>query len=145
MLVDMCKCAKILGLFVTPSISHQQTFQEVCKGLAQRGHDVIFISPNVLNDNIVKSLTQIDLHYIYATLKTHDPNKYLSKDASTYRRVLGYYELGRIPTELVFQDERVIEILNYNTDFDAIIVQAFHPLVFAVAAKFQVPIIGEFV
>jgi glucuronosyltransferase len=42
------KGARILGIFPTPSISHQLPFQAIMKALAARGHNVTVISPDPL-------------------------------------------------------------------------------------------------
>ena len=42
------KAARILGIFPTPSISHQLTFQAIMKALAARGHQITVISPKPL-------------------------------------------------------------------------------------------------
>jgi hypothetical protein len=46
----MCstEAARILGIFPTPSISHQLPFQAIMKALAARGHQITVISPNPL-------------------------------------------------------------------------------------------------
>jgi len=42
------QAANILGIFPTPSISHQLPFQAIMKALAARGHQITVISPNPL-------------------------------------------------------------------------------------------------
>jgi hypothetical protein len=42
------KAARILGIFPTPSFSHQLPFQAIMKALASRGHHITVISPNPL-------------------------------------------------------------------------------------------------
>jgi len=42
------KAARILGIFPTPSISHQLPFQAIMKALAARGHQITVISPDPL-------------------------------------------------------------------------------------------------
>jgi len=42
------KAAGILGIFPTPSISHQLTFQAIMKALAAREHQITLFSPNPL-------------------------------------------------------------------------------------------------
>jgi len=42
------KAARILGIFPTPSISHQLPFQALMKALAAKGHQITVISPNPL-------------------------------------------------------------------------------------------------
>lgn len=135
--------ANILGFFTTPSLSHQQTFQTICKELASRGHNVTFISPNILNDTSIKNLTEIDISQVYAIHKSIDAVKYLSKDAFTVSRVLGYYILTRVPTEIALLDSKVQKLINTDERFDLLLVQAFHPLTFAMAARFKVPVIGK--
>ncbi|XP_070509433.1 UDP-glycosyltransferase UGT5-like [Chironomus tepperi] len=56
--------AKILGIFPTPSISHQVVFQALMKDLAARGHELLILSPDTFEtDN--PNVTQIDLHSSY--------------------------------------------------------------------------------
>jgi glucuronosyltransferase len=42
------QAARILGIFPTPSISHQLTFQVIMKALTAREHQITVISPNTL-------------------------------------------------------------------------------------------------
>jgi len=42
------QAARILGIFPSPSVSHQLTFQAIMKALAARGHQITVISPNPL-------------------------------------------------------------------------------------------------
>ena len=46
--------ARILGIFPTPSISHQLPFQAIMKALAARGHQITVISPDPLKVGISK-------------------------------------------------------------------------------------------
>lgn len=137
------KCARILGFFTTVSLSHQITFQSICRELALRGHQVTFISPNVINDNSLRSLREIDINHAYDLLKTINVTKALSKDASIFDRMQGFYQLTRIPTEIALDDQKVQDLLKSDETFDILIVQALHPLNFALAAKYKIPIIGR--
>lgn len=143
MLFRFGQCAKILGFFVTPSFSHQQTFQTICKELALRGHDVTFISPNILNDTSIKNLKEIDIHQTYDIFKTYKVGRTLSKDISTFERILGYLILCRVPAEIAFEDEKVRKLINSDEKFDLLIIQGFHPLLFVMETKFKVPVIGK--
>ncbi|XP_070509434.1 UDP-glycosyltransferase UGT5-like [Chironomus tepperi] len=56
--------AKILGIFPTPSISHQVVFRALMKDLAARGHELLILTPDPYKtDN--PNVTQIDLHSSY--------------------------------------------------------------------------------
>jgi hypothetical protein len=46
------EATRILGIFPTPSISHQVTFQAIVKALAAGGHQITVISPNHLKVSI---------------------------------------------------------------------------------------------
>jgi glucuronosyltransferase len=45
--------ARILGIFPTPSISHQLPFQTIMKALALRGHEITVISPDPLKVSVL--------------------------------------------------------------------------------------------
>lgn len=135
--------AKILGFFTTPSFSHQLVFQMISKQLAFSGHDVTFISPDIMEDKSLKTLKQIDIKQVYDFKSKCDVGQYLSKDALAFNRILGYYILTRDPTEIAYQDVNVQKLLKSNETFDVLILQGFHPLTFAIAAKFKAPVIGE--
>lgn len=135
--------AKILGFFTTPSFSHQQVFQMISKQLVLIGHDVTFISPDIMEDNSLKNLKQIDIKQVYDFKSKCDVGQYLSKDALAFHRILGYYILTRDPTEIAYEDAYVQKLLRSNETFDVLILQGFHPLTFAMAAKFKAPVIGE--
>lgn len=144
MFFHLGNCVKILGFFTTPSYSHQQTFQTLCKELAIRGHEVTFISPEILNDESIKKLKGIDIHQTYDLKKKYSVGRFLSKDVFTFERVLGYFLLSGVPTEIAFADEEVIELIKSGEEYDLLILQGMHPLTFAMAAKFKAPIIGKF-
>ncbi|PSN29408.1 hypothetical protein C0J52_28242 [Blattella germanica] len=47
-LVSSSNGARILGIFPTPSSSHQVPFQTIMRALAARGHQVTIITPDPL-------------------------------------------------------------------------------------------------
>ncbi|CAH0559936.1 unnamed protein product [Brassicogethes aeneus] len=62
--------AKIIGIFMTPSYSHQVVFQPIWKELSLQGHDVTVITTNPLNDPTLVNLTEIDIgDFSYAEWK----------------------------------------------------------------------------
>jgi glucuronosyltransferase len=65
-----CDSAKIFAYVPTPSLSHQVVFQALIKDLAARGHEITYLSTDVIE--FVKSnpnVTQIDLHDSYQIYK----------------------------------------------------------------------------
>ncbi|XP_046973639.1 UDP-glucosyltransferase 2-like [Vanessa cardui] len=68
------EAAKILGVFPTPSISHQVVFRPVMLELVKRGHEVKVITtdPAFLKGQAPRNFTEIDIHNIsYEHLKLH--------------------------------------------------------------------------
>ncbi|XP_070509435.1 UDP-glycosyltransferase UGT5-like [Chironomus tepperi] len=63
-LIHAVHSAKILGIFPTPSFSHQIVFHGLMKDLAARGHELLILTPDPFKtDN--PNVTQIDLHSSY--------------------------------------------------------------------------------
>ncbi|PSN52144.1 hypothetical protein C0J52_06460 [Blattella germanica] len=56
--------AKILGIFPTPSYSHQQVYQVIMKALATRGHEITVISTDPLKEPVA-NYTDIDMSFCY--------------------------------------------------------------------------------
>lgn len=142
-LFDRGICAQILGVFTVPSVSHQIMFQAICKELSLRGHNVTFISANILNDSSIKNLKEIDVNYVYDIHKMVDVSKILSKNNYLPSMVTNYYFMGRFPAEMVFEDPNFQDLYKSDEKFDVVLLQAFHPLTFAITTKFRAPIIGE--
>lgn len=135
-------CARILGLFTTPSVSHQAGFQAIWKHLVLNSHDVTVISPNVLNDTTLKNLKEINISQVYEIIKVVNWSKF-SRTAFNLEKMFAYFDLVGTAAEIALDDKEVKALFKSNEEFDVLIVQAIHPLVFSVAAKFRVPVIGE--
>lgn len=60
------KSARILGVFPTPSISHQVVFRPLMKELARKGHEVLVLTPDpeFEKGKAPTNLTEIDFHDI---------------------------------------------------------------------------------
>jgi hypothetical protein len=53
--------ARILGVFPTPAKSHQAVFVSYVQELAKRGHELVIISPEKINDETSGNITHIDI------------------------------------------------------------------------------------
>lgn len=64
--VSQSEAARILGVFPTPSISHQVVFRPLIQELAKRGHEVVVITtdPAFPTGGAPENLTEIDVHDI---------------------------------------------------------------------------------
>ncbi|CAK1547702.1 unnamed protein product [Leptosia nina] len=138
------ECAKILGVFPTPSISHQVVFRPLIHELAKRGHEVIVITPDPAfpKGQAPANLTEIDVHDIsYKNwedlLNSHNGKKedireqvinLIEKFTSTFEKQINTPEVKRILTE-----ERY--------SFDLIISEASVRMILGLAHWLKTPIV----
>lgn len=134
----------ILGVFASPSYSHHIFFQSIYKELALRGHNVTVITPSVLNDKALQNLREIDIHQVLDLSKRNNINKLFSKDKSVFNIVSIYQAFTGGAIQIAFDDVKVKKILNSSEKFDILILQVIHPLIFSIAAKYRVPVIGKY-
>lgn len=141
-LFRLSNSARILGFFTHPSISHQQTFRAIWKALALKGHEVTVVSPNILNDTNIRNLKEIDISYLYGLTKNADFSL-LMKSSSQIQKVLFYNDFMKAPAVGVLENEEVRKLIASDEDFDVVLVQAIHPILFSIASKFSAPTVGE--
>lgn len=61
-LVQICFSARILILCPAPSLSHHLFYRPIIRELSKRGHEVVSITADPINDKTLKTLTEIDVH-----------------------------------------------------------------------------------
>lgn len=139
--VSAASGAKILGVFPTPSISHQVVFQPIWKELSLRGHQVTVITPNPLNDPGLTNLTEIDVSSSY---------RHLSEMVATFKIEQTHWDFLSIMADNhdimwkdIFEHPSVISLLNdTNASFDLVIGEFLHSTVIAFAYRFKTPFIA---
>ncbi|XP_046972654.1 UDP-glucosyltransferase 2-like [Vanessa cardui] len=131
--IYLCACvcvgaetAKILGVFPTPSISHQVVFRPLMLELAKRGHEVTVITtdPAYPKHQAPQNLTEIDVHdmsydYVKDFLVIHGKEKNpikLSHVACDF--ILGVFVMQ-------FKSAEIENLLQSNKQFDLIIVESY--------------------
>lgn len=142
-LIGYVNSAKILCYFSFPSISHQVVYQPIWRELSLRGHEVIVLTPDPLNDPSLTNLTEIDLSYTYPIVTEFNMPDTLYKDNGVTFVAKGFLDLCQklIKTQLHNQEVKKL-LANETVKFDVILVECFHPLAYIFAAKFQAPVIG---
>lgn len=134
------RSARILGVFPTPSVSHQIVYQPIWKELSLKGHQVTVLTPSPLHDPQLTNLTEIDLSFTYG--KDIDASQIIGR--ITHWDMLNFI----IPAH----DNLYGNILSYpdvesmlnnpNVYFDLVIAEFFQPTVSAFAHKYGCPLIG---
>lgn len=135
------KSAKILGIFPTPSVSHQSVFQPVWKELSLKGHQVTVITPNPLKDPSLTNLTEIDVSEAYEIQKKTDESIARKLDWKETLEVVFFKNLPQYEYMLQHPEVQAL-IRNPDEHFDTVIVEFIQPVFFAFGARFNCPVIG---
>lgn len=141
--VNFTESARILGVFTIPSTSHHIFFQAIVKKLVQQGHYFISITPKPINDTSIEGLKELYIHEIYDVITKRNFKYCLSGNAYSYQRIECYLFLSRFAAEMPLTNKYVQEFLHEDVKVDLLLVQSMHPLNFALAGKYKVPVIGK--
>lgn len=125
------EAARILGVFPTPSISHQVAFRPLILELVNRGHEVIVMTPDPIfkNGEAPANLTEIDVHDIsYKTWMDGLVNKQITKGSRSDLKEQVQAILDMM--EKVFDKQlQTIEmqkiIMDNSRTFDLLILEAY--------------------
>lgn len=139
-------CSKrLLIITPAPSYSHQIVFRALCLALNKRGHEIVTLTPNILNDSSLINYKEIDFGFVYEKID--------DTDFSQTRWNLT--QLGGLKTRLLRLGHDIAEdvlshpdLLKYyanetNVHFDAVIAEMIMtPAIYLLAHRFHAPLIG---
>ncbi|XP_047539180.1 UDP-glycosyltransferase UGT5-like [Vanessa atalanta] len=133
--------AKILGVFPTPSISHQVVFRPVMLELAKRGHEVTVITPDPAypKGQAPENITEIDLHDIsyehwkILTERDHD------KDPVEFVRFVNDFVLELFVKQL--KSSEIQKFLHDNRKFDLLFIESCIRPAFVFSYIYDAPVI----
>lgn len=129
--------ARILGVVIFPTHSHNAPFKAILEELLNRGHEVVFITASPIPSNTsIKNLREIKCPFA-KEIWTMDRN--LMESSMTTRFTEDYDALHKI-NERIFQLPEVQELLNVK--FDLVIAEWVYPAVFGFSARLSCPLIG---
>lgn len=139
--------SKILGVFNSPSISHQKPFLNLAKELSLKGHEVTIITPNPLKDKSLTNLTEIDTSFLYEILQENGGfDQILGIDNTLWQQTNKLRDFFYITAERLFENKEVHNLLNNSHKrFDVVIVESHEPICFALGPKFHAPTIGKLI
>ncbi|XP_030759556.1 UDP-glucuronosyltransferase 2B15-like [Sitophilus oryzae] len=130
--------ARILGVFNIPSYSHHVVYAPLYKELSRRGHEVVVITTNPLNDSSLTNLTEIDISYLYrpvAVLTKLQTDKYMEFITTMFAYGISLFE------EVMVNEEVKKLVDNPKEHFDLVIVED-QPLLYSFGKRFNAPVIG---
>ncbi|CAH0598246.1 unnamed protein product [Chrysodeixis includens] len=135
LLVNLNEAAKILGVFPTPSISHQVVFRPLMLELAKRGHDVTVITTDPIfpEGGTPANFTEIDVHEESYRIWREGIMKMARGSQEDIQTLIQGLRMFPDIFETQLNDEKVQRLLRDNDNFDLLILEAcFRPaLVFS--------------
>ncbi|XP_017775521.1 PREDICTED: UDP-glucuronosyltransferase 2B33-like [Nicrophorus vespilloides] len=135
--------ARILGIFPTPSYSHQIVYLPIMKELANRGHEVVIITTNPMEGEI-QNLKQIDVSYAYKVSKKLNVTQMIYENNRNPFKLIN--DLMDVFSNLVIKELEHPEIqsiiANEYEHFDLLMVEYMFPTFLAFKHRFNCSMIG---
>ncbi|XP_071564735.1 UDP-glucosyltransferase 2-like [Temnothorax nylanderi] len=141
------KTARILAIVPIPSYSHQICYQSLWIALSQRGHEVVLITTDPINDPSLTNLTEINFQSNYQLMKKLNFVKNVMAGTHAWLRTsrTQIWPLCGDAAENIFKHPKVRKMYAPDSDekFDLIIVETVKmPSFYALAHRFNAPLIG---
>lgn len=137
---------RLLIITPAPSYSHQIVFRALCLALNKRGHEIVVLTPNTLNDPSLTNYTEIDFGFEYEKIDDTDLSQTrwnLTQLGGLKTRLL---KLGHGIAEDVLGHPDLMQYYANKTDqhFDAVIAEMIMtPAIYMLAHKLNAPLIGK--
>lgn len=136
--------ARILGIVPTPSYSHQVVFRPIWTELSLRGHEVVVITADPMNNSSLTNLTEIDLHSAYDIWIKHDIVNYMASNQHNFIKVVD--KLIITMSDIInsqMNHPKVQELLLVgNNTFDIVMAEMMFPTMCAFSKLYDCPCIG---
>lgn len=143
---DLAHSKRLLIITPAPSYSHQIVFRALCLALHKRGHEIVVLTPNIINDPTLTNYTEIDFGFEYEKIDDSD----LSQTRWNLTQLGGLKtrlrKLGHGIAEDVLSHPDLVKYYANGTDaqFDAVIAEMIMtPAIYMLAHRFNVPLIGK--
>lgn len=133
--------ARILGMVMAPSYSHQVFFQQFWRELAIRGHDVVVVTTDPTNE-VLPNFKEISIKETYAPMKEF---MNVMINTSIFQIILQdkFTEMSTALSEFQLRLPQIQELIHNKTEhFDLLMVEHFFTSVIAFQHRFQCPMIG---
>ncbi|CAD0205781.1 unnamed protein product [Chrysodeixis includens] len=142
--VNTNEAARILGVFPTPSISHQVVFRPLIQELVRRGHNITVITtdPMYTKEKTPPNLEEINVHDISYNLwnKKLLSRKNNNDDILSQHRI--FLDLFTSLVDVQLQDEKVKKIIDdQEQQFDLLIIEAVARPALGYSHRFKAPVI----
>ncbi|CAG2057700.1 unnamed protein product [Timema podura] len=144
---SMTYAARILGVFPITSSSHQIVYHAIMKELAQRGHELVVITPYPVRDPSLKNYTEIDVSFMNKAWQ----NRFnfvegRSGKITANEMMVKQQDFGGFLCELMLSHPQVKKLISSQENdqhFDLMFLEmVLTPGIFGFIHRFPVPSIG---
>lgn len=139
------EAARILAIIPTPSYSHQIAYRSLWAALSQRGHELVVLTTDPVNDPAITNLTEIDFHYNYNVKKKINFIK-IKEQFTWINFEFNFRNIFHTYTENIYKHSEVRKMYAPDSDqkFDVVLVEIFKtPALYPLAHRFNAPLIGK--
>lgn len=141
-LISAAESAKILGIFMTPSHSHQVMYQPIWRELSLRGHHVTVYTPDPINDPTLTNLTEIDLSFSYDVWKNYSKDNFKKESKFEEARNV-FLGLSAVFKAQMSSPQMQKLLANENQEkYDLFLVEYFYPSFYPFKDLFDCPMVG---
>ena len=144
LLINLAENANILGIFPTPSISHQVVFRALMKDLSERGHQLTILTTD-LSGTKNPNVTEIDFHDCYKELQNLSfvEFKETKQDQASLMMTLNQIYMNIMEDHLKHPEVKMLMDNKNTKKFDLIILEYLNYVpMLAFAEHFDAPVIG---
>ncbi|XP_046751366.1 uncharacterized protein LOC124414462 [Diprion similis] len=142
---QVCNASRILGIFPMASLSHQVVFRELTLALRERGHELVVVTPNPINDSTLSNYTEIDVAFLY-DIFTEDNDWIALRKKETWLRIVRKIKPKLLSMTKGILGHSELEKLyapNSGERFDLMLIEMLYwPAFLPLAKRFDVPVIG---
>ncbi|XP_025075501.1 UDP-glucuronosyltransferase 2B20-like [Pogonomyrmex barbatus] len=143
-IVTTIDTARILAIIPIPSYSHQIPYRTIWTTLSRRGHEVVLITSDPIDDPGLINLTEINFHSNYKILRKIDFVEMMSHSwmSTQYTQL---WDLCLEISENIYKHPEIRKMyeLDSNQKFDVVIAETtLTPSLYALAYRFNAPLIG---
>lgn len=140
------KTARILAIIAIPSYSHQIPYRPLWTVLSRKGHEVVVLTTDPINDPSLTNLTEIDFQSNYKLLRTLDFVENIKSHTWLSTLRIQLWPLAREIAEHIYEHPEVRKMYapDSDTKFDVVIAETIKtPALYALAHRFKAPLIGK--
>ncbi|XP_046751365.1 uncharacterized protein LOC124414461 [Diprion similis] len=137
--------SRILGIFPTPSFSHQVVFRGLTMALRDRGHELVVITTDPVNDPTLQNYTEIDVNFLYENFNADVDWIATRKKGTWFELIYNLVPRLVVITEQIFNLPEVKKLCSTNSGekFDLLMIEMLYwPAFLPLAERFDVPVIG---